>query len=74
MEDAGPMPSLAAGEGVYLIVGSDSRENLPDDLDGSFGDFAGAGPTSSSWPRSSTGGDSCCRSPATSGSRFRARE
>ena len=42
LEDAGPMPSLAAGEGVYLIVGSDSRENLPDDLDGSFGDFAGA--------------------------------
>ena len=42
MEDAGPMPSLAAGDGVYLIVGSDSRENLPDDLEGSFGDFAGA--------------------------------
>ena len=42
MEDAGPMPSLAAGDGTYLIVGSDSRENLPDDLEGSFGDFAGA--------------------------------
>ncbi len=43
MEDAGPMPSLAAGDGVYLIVGSDSRENLPDDLDqGFFGDFGGA--------------------------------
>jgi LCP family protein required for cell wall assembly len=43
MEDAGPMPSLASGDGVYLIVGSDSRENLPDDLDqGFFGDFAGA--------------------------------
>ncbi|MGH3666692.1 MAG: hypothetical protein ACRDU7_00275, partial [Acidimicrobiia bacterium] len=42
MEDAGPMPSLAAGDGVYLIVGSDSRENLPDDLEGSFGDFSGA--------------------------------
>ena len=43
MEDAGPMPSLAAGDGVYLIVGSDSRENLPDDLNqGNFGDFAGA--------------------------------
>lgn len=43
MEDAGPMPSLAAGDGVYLIVGSDSRENLPDDLNqGNFGDFSGA--------------------------------
>ncbi len=43
MEDAGPMPSLAAGDGVYLIVGSDNRENLPDDLNqGNFGDFAGA--------------------------------
>jgi LCP family protein required for cell wall assembly len=43
MQDAGPMPSLAAGDGVYLIVGSDSRENLPDDLDqGFFGDFGGA--------------------------------
>ncbi|HEU4917412.1 MAG TPA: LCP family protein [Acidimicrobiia bacterium] len=43
MEDAGPMPSLAAGDGVYLIVGSDSRENLPDDLDQRFfGDFGGA--------------------------------
>jgi LCP family protein required for cell wall assembly len=43
MEDAGPMPSLAAGDGVYLIVGSDSRENLPDDLDqGFFGDFGGS--------------------------------
>jgi LCP family protein required for cell wall assembly len=36
-------PSLAGGPGpeTYLIVGSDSRENLPDDLDGSFGDFGG---------------------------------
>jgi LCP family protein required for cell wall assembly len=42
MGDAGPLPSLAQGDGVYLIVGSDSRENLPDDLEGSFGDFAGA--------------------------------
>jgi LCP family protein required for cell wall assembly len=43
MEDAGPMPSLAAGDGVYLIVGSDSRENLPDDLNqGNFGYFGGA--------------------------------
>lgn len=42
MEDAGPVPSLAEGEGVYLIVGSDSRENLPDDLEGRFGDFGGA--------------------------------
>jgi len=42
MGDAGNLPSLAEGEGVYLIVGSDSRENLPDDLEGNFGDFAGA--------------------------------
>jgi LCP family protein required for cell wall assembly len=43
MGDAGPVPSLAEGEGVYLIVGSDNRENLPDDLDqGNFGDFGGA--------------------------------
>ncbi len=42
MEDAGNLPSLADGDGVYLIVGSDSRENLPDDLEGSFGEFAGA--------------------------------
>jgi len=42
MGDAGELPSLAEGDGVYLIVGSDSRENLPDDLEGSFGDFGGA--------------------------------
>ncbi len=42
MGDAGTLPSLAEGDGVYLIVGSDSRENLPDDLEGSFGDFTGA--------------------------------
>lgn len=42
MEDAGPVSSLASGDGVYLIVGSDSRENLPDDLEGRFGDFGGA--------------------------------
>ena len=42
MEDAGPVPALATGDGVYLIVGTDSRENLPDDLEGNFGDFAGA--------------------------------
>lgn len=42
MNDAGRLQSLGAGEGVYLIVGSDSRENLPDDLEGQFGDFAGA--------------------------------
>jgi LCP family protein required for cell wall assembly len=42
MGDAGNLPSLAEGDGVYLIVGSDSRENLPDDLEGSFGDFGGA--------------------------------
>lgn len=42
MNSVGTLDSLAAGEGTYLVVGSDSRENLPDDLDGSFGDFAGA--------------------------------
>jgi LCP family protein required for cell wall assembly len=42
MKDAGRLQSLAAGDGVYLIVGSDSRENLPDDLEGRFGDFPGA--------------------------------
>ncbi len=42
MEDAGPVPALASGDGVYLIIGTDNRENLPDDLAGNFGDFAGA--------------------------------
>ncbi|MGH8923426.1 MAG: LCP family protein [Acidimicrobiia bacterium] len=41
MADAGNLSSLGEGEGVYLIVGSDSRANLPPDL-GSFGDFPGA--------------------------------
>ena len=42
MGDAGRLPALAEGDDVYLIVGTDSRANLPDDLEGSFGDFAGA--------------------------------
>lgn len=42
MGDAGRLPSLGSGGGVYLIVGSDSREYLPDDLEGNFGDFPGA--------------------------------
>lgn len=42
MEDAGTIEALAPGEGTYLVVGSDSRENLPDDLEGNFGDFGGA--------------------------------
>jgi LCP family protein required for cell wall assembly len=42
MKDAGQLKSLAPGEGVYLIVGSDTRTNLPDDLEGRFGDFPGA--------------------------------
>lgn len=42
MQDAGTLDSLAAGEGTFLVVGSDSRENLPDDLEGNFGDFGGA--------------------------------
>ncbi|MGH8927445.1 MAG: LCP family protein, partial [Acidimicrobiia bacterium] len=41
MADAGNLSALAPGEGVYLIVGSDNRANLPDDL-GNFGDFPGA--------------------------------
>jgi LCP family protein required for cell wall assembly len=42
MGDAGALSALAPGDGVYLIVGSDSRENLPDDLGDVFGDFSGA--------------------------------
>lgn len=41
MADAGSLSALGEGEGVYLIVGSDSRANLPPEL-GSFGDFPGA--------------------------------
>lgn len=41
MGDAGSLAALDDGEGTYLVVGSDSRENLPDDLEGNFGDFAG---------------------------------
>lgn len=41
MGDAGRLAALDDGEGTYLVVGSDSRENLPDDLEGNFGDFAG---------------------------------
>ena len=42
MGDAGTLSALSPGSGTYLIVGSDTRENLPDDLEGNFGDFAGA--------------------------------
>lgn len=45
MDRVGPIASLApgaAGPENLLIVGSDSREDLPPDLEGSFGDFAGA--------------------------------
>ncbi len=43
MGDAGELSALADGDGVYLIVGTDNRENLPDDLNqGNFGDFPGA--------------------------------
>ncbi|CAN5797264.1 hypothetical protein BH23ACT5_BH23ACT5_14400 [soil metagenome] len=42
MGDAGTLTALSPGNGVYLVVGTDSRENLPDDLEGSFGSFAGA--------------------------------
>lgn len=38
-----PSPDLSAGTGTqtFLLVGSDSRADLPDDLDGAFGDFGG---------------------------------
>ena len=42
MKDVGAVGSLAAGDDVYLIIGSDSRANLPPDLEGNFGDFPGA--------------------------------
>jgi LCP family protein required for cell wall assembly len=42
MRDAGNLASLAPGNGIYLIVGSDSRENLPPELGDVFGDFSGA--------------------------------
>jgi len=42
MRDAGNLSSLAPGSGVYLIVGSDSRENLPAELGDVFGDFSGS--------------------------------
>lgn len=42
MGDAGTLSALSPGNGVYLVVGTDSRENLPDDLEGRFGSFAGA--------------------------------
>lgn len=42
MKDAGTLNALTPGTGTFLVVGTDSRENLPDDLEGSFGDFAGS--------------------------------
>lgn len=42
MRDVGTLGALGGGSDVYLIVGSDSRANLPPDLEGSFGDFPGA--------------------------------
>lgn len=42
MGDAGELGSLAEGSGTYLIVGTDSRENLPEEMEGDFGDFGGA--------------------------------
>ena len=40
-EEITSLNSISGDGRVVLIVGSDSREGLPDDLDGSFGDFAG---------------------------------
>ena len=42
MRDVGSLASITADGDIYLIVGSDSRANLPPDLEGSFGDFPGA--------------------------------
>lgn len=42
MQDAGTLPSLASGGDVWLVVGTDSREFLPDDLEGNFGSFGGS--------------------------------
>lgn len=42
MGSVGNLDSLVSTSRVYLLVGSDSRENLPEDLDGKFGDFGGA--------------------------------
>lgn len=39
---AGELSSLSGSGDTFLIVGTDSRENLPDDLEGRFGDFTGA--------------------------------
>lgn len=41
MGSTGPLGSLSGGQPTFLVVGSDSRENLPDDLEGKFGDFGG---------------------------------
>jgi hypothetical protein len=45
MGDAGDLSALADGNGVYLIVGSDSRENLPTTSGGSSGTLRENGPT-----------------------------
>lgn len=39
IERAGPIPPSSSD--IVLIVGSDTREDLPEDLEGRFGDFAG---------------------------------
>lgn len=41
MGEAGQLAALDEGSSTFLVVGSDSRENLPDDLEGSFGEFEG---------------------------------
>lgn len=41
MGSTGPLANLSSGQRTFLVVGSDSRENLPDDLEGKFGDFGG---------------------------------
>jgi LCP family protein required for cell wall assembly len=40
-EELQSLSALGDGPRTILVVGSDSRENLPDDLEGSFGSFTG---------------------------------
>jgi LCP family protein required for cell wall assembly len=39
--ELGSLSAVGDGPRTILVVGSDSRENLPDDLEGSFGSFSG---------------------------------
>lgn len=41
MEEKGTVAALDPASNVFLIVGTDNRENLPEELGGFFGDFPG---------------------------------